>query len=93
MRGSDKKLCFSEKETHKILNDCVERITYEENDWDCNVERDAVDGQVDHVGRVEVVKMVNEIKTGKALGCTDVSLEFIAAIVEIGIQVMVEFCQ
>ena len=44
MRGSDGKLCFSEKERGNVWNDYMERILKEENDWDHNVEGDGVEG-------------------------------------------------
>ena len=44
MRGSDRKLCFSEKERSKYWKDYIERIMNEENDRDQNVEREAVEG-------------------------------------------------
>ena len=44
MRGSDGKLCFSEKERGNVWKDYMERIVNEENDWDQNVEGDAVLG-------------------------------------------------
>ena len=37
MRGSDGKLCFSEKERGKVWKDYMERIMKEKNDWDHNV--------------------------------------------------------
>ena len=46
MRGSDRKLCFSEKERGKVWKDYMERIMNEENYWDHNVEGDAVEGPV-----------------------------------------------
>ena len=33
MRGSEGKLCFSEKEIHKVWKGYMERIMNEENDW------------------------------------------------------------
>ena len=51
MRGSDGKLCFSEKERGKVLKVYMERIMIEENDYDCNVEGDAVEGPVVSVSR------------------------------------------
>ena len=74
MRGSDGKLCFSEKERGKVWKDYMERISNEENDWD-NVEEDAVEGPVDSDSREEVLQAINE-KKGKAHGNSDVSLEF-----------------
>ena len=43
MRRSDGKLCFSEKERGKVWKDNMERIMNEENNWDRNVEGDAID--------------------------------------------------
>ena len=65
----------------------------EENDWDRNVEGDAVEGPVVCVSREEVLQALNDIKTGKAPGPSEVSLEMIASSGEVGIQVMAEICQ
>ena len=46
MRGSDGKLCFSEKERGKAWKEYMERIMNEENDRDHNVEGDRVEGSV-----------------------------------------------
>ena len=46
MRGSDRKLCFSEKEGGKVWIDYMERIMNDESDWDQNVEGNAVEGPV-----------------------------------------------
>ena len=46
MRGSDGNQCFSEKERGKVWKDYMERIMNEENDWNKNVEGDAVEGPV-----------------------------------------------
>ena len=59
MRGSDGKLCFSEKERHKVWKDYMKRIMNEENDWDHNLEGDAI-GQVFCVSREEVLQALNE---------------------------------
>ena len=53
MRGSDGKLCFSEKERGKVWKDYMESIMSEENDRDENA-GDAV-GQVDCVSREKVL--------------------------------------
>ena len=68
MRGSDGKLCFSEKEGGNVWKDYMERVIDEENDWDRNVEGDAVEGPVVFVGREEVLQTINEMKTGNAPG-------------------------
>ena len=92
MRGSDGKLCLCEKERGKFWKDYMERIMNEENDWDGNVEGYAV-GLVVCVSREEVMQELNEIKTGKANGPSEVSLELIAAIAGVGIQVMAEMSE
>ena len=84
-RGSDGKLCFSEKERGKVWKDYKERIMNEENDWD-HVEGDAVEGPVVFVSREEALQALNEMKTGKAPGPSKVSLKLIAASEEVGIQ-------
>ena len=70
MRGSDGKLCFSEKERGKVWKDYMERITNDENDWDRNVEGDAVVC----ICREDVFHALHEMKTGKAHGSSEVSL-------------------
>ena len=61
MRGSDEKLCFSEKERGKVCKDYMERIMNKENDWHRNVEGDAVEGPVVRVSREEVLLALNKI--------------------------------
>ena len=56
MRGSDRKPCFSEKERGKVWKDYLERIVNEENDWDHDVEEDAVVC----VRREDVLQALNE---------------------------------
>ena len=50
----------------KVWKEYMEKIMNEENDWDHNVEGDAVEGRADCVSREEVVQALNEMKTGKA---------------------------
>ena len=45
------------------------------------------------VGREEVLRASNEVKTGRAPGHSDVSLELIAASWNVWTQVMAEICQ
>ena len=73
MRGRDGKLCFIEKARGKVTNDYMKRIMNEENDWNHNVEGDAVEGQVLCVSREDVIQELNEMKTGKDPGHSDVS--------------------
>ena len=79
MRGSDGMLCLSEKERGKVWKDYMERIVNEDNDWDRNMEGDAVEGPAVCVVREEVLQASNKTSTGKATGPTDVSWELIAA--------------
>ena len=65
----------------------------EENDWDRNVEGDTAEGPVVCVSREEVLQALNEMKTGKSPGPSEVSLELIAAGAVVGIHAMAEICQ
>ena len=51
------------KERGKVWKDYMERTMNEENDWDRNVEGDAVEGPVVCVSREEVLRASNETKT------------------------------
>ena len=53
---------------------------------------DAVNGPVDIVSREEVLQTLNEMKTGKAPGPSDVSPELIPTSGDEGIHVMDEIC-
>ena len=59
MKGSDGKLCFSDNERVKVWKDYIERIMNKENDWDHNVEGDAVEGPVVCVCIEEVLLALN----------------------------------
>ena len=93
MRGSDEKLCFSEKEEGIVWKVYMERLMNKVNDWDHNVEGDAVEGSEVCVCREEVLQALNEMKTGKKPGPSEVTLEFIAVSRGVGIQVMAEICR
>ena len=85
--------CLSEKVRGKVWKDHIERIINKVNDLDHNVEGDAVEGPVVCVSREDVLQALHEIKTGKAPGPSEESLELIAARGGVGIQVMAEICQ
>ena len=70
----------------------MERVTNGENEWDQNVEADLVEGPVERVSREELVKVMGEMKAGKAAGPSKISVEIIVASREIGIGVVVELC-
>ena len=72
-------MCLCEQEKGKVYKDYKKRIINEENYWDHNVEGDAVIGPVISEGTEEVIQALNEMKTGKALGLSEISLELIAA--------------
>ena len=55
--------------------------------------RDAVQGPIVCVCMEKVPQALNEMKTRKVFGSSEVSLELIAASGGVGIQVMVEICQ
>ena len=65
MRGSNGKLCFTEKERGKAWKVHMERIMNVENDWNHNVGEDAVEGPVVSVSREEVLQALNEMKNRK----------------------------
>ena len=92
MRGGDGKLYFS-VDSFYVWKDYVERITNEENDLDCIVEGDAVESPVVFVSRLELFQALGEVKTGKATGPSEVSLEMIVTSGVVGVQVMAEICQ
>ena len=67
-------------ERGKVVKDNMERMMNEVNDWDRNVERDAVEGPVVWVSIKVVLQALNEIKTGKVHGPSEVSLELIVPV-------------
>ena len=67
-------MCFTEKERGKVWKDYMERTMNEENEWD-HVEKDVVEGPVVCVSREDVLQALNEMKTGKDPGPSNVSLD------------------
>ena len=65
----------------------------EENELDHMVKTDLVEGPVEKVARNEIVEAIQSMKSGKATGTSEVSVEMIAASGEIGVKVMMELCQ
>ena len=93
MRGSDRKLNFSEPDRGRVWKEHMERFMNEENEWNQNVQADLVEGPVERVSREEVAKALGKMKAGKAARPSEVSVKMIAASGEIGIYVVVELCQ
>ena len=71
----------------------MEKIMNEENKWDHMVETGVVEGPVEKVARNEIVQAMQKMKSGKASGPSEVSVEMIAASGEIRMKVMRELCQ
>ena len=71
----------------------MEKIMNKENKWDHMVETDVVEKAVKKVARNEIVEVIQKIKSGKATGPYEVSVEMIVASGEIGVKVMMELCQ
>ena len=69
------KICVSVRSKVVVWKDYVEIVMNDENDWDHNVEVDAVD-LVDCVSRAEVLQTLNEMKIGNTPGPLEVSLLF-----------------
>ena len=65
----------------------------EHNKWDHMVETDVVKRPVEKVARNEIVEAMQSMKSGKATGPSEVSVEMIVASDKIGIKVMMELCQ
>ena len=57
------------------------------------VETDLVEGLVEKVVRNEIVEAIQSMKSGKATGISEVSVEMIVASGKIGVKVMMELCQ
>ena len=74
----------------------MEKIMNKENEWDRLVETDLVEGPVEKVACNpcnKIVEAIQSMKSGKATGPSEVSVEMIVASGEIGVKVMVELCQ
>ena len=93
LRGGDGPLGFSKEDRAKIRKEHMKKIMNEENKWDSMVETDLVEGPVEKVVRNEIVEAIQSMKSGKATGTSEVSVEMIFASGEIGVKVMMELCQ
>ena len=84
LRGGDGRLGFIEEDRAKIWKEHMEKVMNEENEWDRMVEK---------VARNEIVEAIQSMKSGKATGTSEVSVEMIVASGKIGVKVMMELCQ
>ena len=66
---------------------------HEENKWHQMVETDVVEEPVQKVARNKIVEATQKMKSGKATGPSEVSVEMIVASGEIGVKVIMELCQ
>ena len=93
LRGGDGRLGFIKEDREKIGREHMEKIMNKENKWDRIVETDLVEGPVEKMACNEIVEAIQSMKSGKATGLSEVSVEMIAASGEIGVKVMMELCQ
>ena len=57
------------------------------------METDVVEGPIKKGSRNEIVEAMQKMKSGKATGPSEVSVEMIVASGEIGVKVMIKLCQ
>ena len=91
LRETDQRLGFIEEDRATIWKEHMEKIMNEENEWDHMVETDVVEGPVEKVARNEIVEAMQKMKSGKATGTSEVSVEMIFT--RGGVKVMIELCQ
>ena len=84
---------FIEEDRAKIWKEHLEKIMNEENEWDRMVETDPVERPVENVACNEIVEAIQSMKSRKATGTSEVSVEMIVASGEIRVKVMMELCQ
>ena len=90
LRRRNKRLGFIEEDRAKIWKEHMEKIMNEENEWDCMVETDVVEGSVEKVAHNEIVTAMQKMKSEKATGPSKVSVEIMVASGEVGVKVMIE---
>ena len=61
----------------------MEKIMNKENKWDHVVETDAVEGPAEKVACNEIMEAMQRMKSGKATGPSEVSVEMIVAVMHI----------
>ena len=89
LRGRDGRLGFIEEDRAKIWKEHMEKIMNEKNEWDHMVETDKVEGPVEKVARNEIVEAMQKMKSGKATGPSEVSVEMKVVSGKVGFKVMV----
>ena len=89
----DRRLGFIEEDRARISKKHMKKIMNKENEWDHSVETDVVEGPVEKVARNEILGAMQKMKSGKATGPSEVSVEMIVASGDIEVKVMMELCQ
>ena len=92
LRGKVGRLSFSVIDRGRTWKEHME-IMNKENEWDNMTQADAVEGPIEMVTRGEIVKAMGKVKSGKAAGPSEVSLEMITSSGVVEINVMMELCQ
>ena len=64
-----------------------------ENDWDQDVESEMIEGPIERISQAEVSLALKGMKSKKAPGLSEVTVEMIRASGEKGIEVMMKLCQ
>ena len=93
LRGRDGRLGFIEEDRAKIWKEHMEKIMNRENNWDQMVDTDVMEGPVERVTSKEITEAMQKMKSGKAAGLSEVSVEMIRASGDVGIKVMMDLCQ
>ena len=86
------RLCVGEREKAMAWKQHMESVMNEENEWDGNVEADAVHGPTNRVTEEEVRIAVTAMKLGKAAGGSGVETEHVVASGKVGTEVLTEIC-
>ena len=84
---------FIEEDRAKIWKEHMEKIMNEENEREHMVEIGLVEGPVEKMARNEMIEAMRKMKSGKATGPSEVSVEMIVASGEIEVKVVMELCQ
>jgi len=80
------------KDVKERWKEYMEKLLNVENEWDGDVVADMVEGPPNRISEEEVREAINESKTGKSSGPTEVVVEMIRAAGEQGVKWMTEIC-
>ena len=93
MHGTDGALYLNEKDRAKLWKAHMSKIMNEDNEYGQIAVADTVEGPIEKVMREEIMEAFNYLKIGKAPGPSEVYAEIILASGDVGIKVLMEFCQ